>query len=152
MAVRHGTRTKYNAGCRCADCKQAASDYEKARRQAINAKKHSPAKVTQLPTIRAVGAEDPLRGDDPGTQAGRVESGVMAEIDGLSTTASRQGLVEIAIALARVLDSPLAIAQHPSAAHRLSETLDKIRKGADARKSKLASVRQMTTRSTEAAG
>ena len=43
------------------------------------------------------------------------------------------------------------IAQHPSAAHRLSETLDKIRKGSDARTSKLASVRLMTTRSAEAA-
>ena len=68
----------------------------------------------------------------------------MAEIGSLSTTGSRQGLVEIAIALARVLDSPLAIAQHPSAAHRLSETLDKLRKGADSKTGKLAAVRQMT--------
>jgi hypothetical protein len=43
-----------------------------------------------------------------------------------------------------VLDPPLAIAQHPSAAHRLSETLDKIRKGSDTRQGKLASVRSMT--------
>jgi hypothetical protein len=146
MALRHGTRTKYNAGCRCAECKQAASDYERARRQAINAQKHAPAKLTALPGRATTGNATP-----PATvEAGRVESGVMAEIGELSTAASRQGLVEIAIALARVLDSPLAIAQHPSAAHRLSETLDKIRKGADARKSKLASVRQMTSRSTEA--
>jgi hypothetical protein len=145
MAIRHGTRTKYNAGCRCAECKQAASDYEKARRQSINAKKHAPATITALPrTTEIVEVAKP--------DVGRVESGVMAEIGDLSTAASRQGLVEIAIALARVLDSPLAIAQHPSAAHRLSETLDKIRKGADARKSKLASVRQMTTRPAEAAG
>jgi hypothetical protein len=146
MALRHGTRTKYNAGCRCAECKQAASDYERARRQSINAQKHAPAKLTALPARAATGNATP-----PATvEAGRVESGVMAEIGELSTAASRQGLVEIAIALARVLDSPLAIAQHPSAAHRLSETLDKIRKGADARKSKLASVRQMTSRSSEA--
>ena len=54
-------------------------------------------------------------------------------------------------ALARVLDSPLAIAQHPSAAHRLSETLDKIRKGADGRTGRLAAVRQMT-RNSKATG
>jgi len=148
MALRHGTRTKYNAGCRCLECKQAASDYEKARRQAINANRHAPAKLTALPTPRS---SEPA-GDSPAVELGRVESGVMAEVGELSTAANRPGLVQIAIALARVLDSPLAIAQHPSAAHRLSETLDKIRKGSDARKSKLASVRQMTTRPAEAAG
>jgi len=135
MAARHGTRTRYNTGCRCDDCKQAARDYEKARRQAINARKHAPAKLTALPTASAPAADEP----------GRVEAGVLAEIGALSTAATRQGLVEVAIALARVLDSPLAIAQHPSAAHRLSETLDKLRRGADARRSKLATVRSMTS-------
>ena len=144
MASQHGTRTRYNTGCRCDECKQASRDYDKTRRQKMLATKHAPAKVTKLPTattIAAVGDYEP----------GRVESGVLAEIEQLSTTASRQGLVEIAIALARVLDSPLAIAQHPSAAHRLSETLDKLRKGADSRKGRLAAVRSMT-RTTEATG
>ena len=144
MASQHGTRTRYNTGCRCDECKQASRDYDKTRRQRMLATKHAPAKVTKLPTMTAV--PDPVQPD-----AGRVESGVLAEIEQLSTTASRQGLVEIAIALARVLDSPLAIAQHPSAAHRLSETLDKLRKGADSRKGRLASVRSMT-RTREATG
>ena len=86
----------------------------------------------------------PTAAPEQAADQGRVEAGVMAEIGSLSTTGSRQGLVEIAIALARVLDSPLAIAQHPSAAHRLSETLDKLRKGADSKTGKLAAVRQMT--------
>lgn len=137
MAVQHGSRTKYNSGCRCEPCVQANRDYNKARGQAIRAKKHAPAKVTALKSAPA--APDPVL-----PEAGRVEAGVLAEIEQLSTTASRQGLVEIAIALARVLDSPLAIAQHPSAAHRLSETLDKLRKGADSRKGRLATVRSMT--------
>ena len=144
MAVQHGTRTKYNQGCRCDSCVQANRDYNKVRGQALRARKHAPATVTKLPsapTLSTVGDPEP----------GRVESGVLAEIDGLSTAASRQGLVQIAIALARGLDSPLAIAQHPSAAHRLSETLDKIRKGSDSRKGKLATVRSMTRR-TEATG
>ena len=146
MALRHGTRTRYNSGCRCDECKQAARDYDKARRQAINARKHTPATaatVTKLPNGPHLAVAQDY-------EPGRVESGVMAEIGGLSTAASRQGLVEIAVALARVLDSPLAIAQHPSAAHRLSETLDKIRKGSEARKGRLSSVRQMTRPSTEA--
>lgn len=134
MASQHGTRTRYNTGCRCDECKQASRDYDKRRKLAIRSGQHTPGGVTKLPTVAAA----------PESGAGRVEAGVIAELDGLSTTASRQGLVEIALALARVLDSPLAIAQHASAAHRLSETLDKIRKGADARTSKLAAVRQMT--------
>lgn len=133
MAAQHGSRTRYNAGCRCDQCKQAARDYDKARRLARAAAATSPATVTALPSPAPAGPAEP----------GRVESGVLTEIDGLSTAADRPGLVEVAIALARVLDSPLAIAQHPSAAHRLSETLDKIRKGADSRAGKLASVRQM---------
>lgn len=137
MAVKHGTRTRYNSGCRCDECKQASRDYDKARRQKMLAAKHTPPTLTALPT-------GPSVPDSVLPEAGRVEAGVLAEIEQLSTTASRQGLVEIAIALARVLDSPLAIAQHPSAAHRLSETLDKLRKGADSRKGKLAAVRSMT--------
>lgn len=142
MGVEHGSRTSYNAGCRCDSCKQASSDYQKMRRQKMLASKHSPAKVT---TLRAAPTPEV-------SETGGVEAGVMAEIGSLSTTASRQGLVQIALALARVLDSPLAIAQHPSAAHRLSETLDKLRKGADSKTGKLAAVRQMTRRPTEATG
>ena len=142
MASEHGSRTRYNAGCRCDACKLASREYDKSRRQRMLSSKHAPATVTNL---RSAPASEPA-------ELGRVESGVMAEIGSLSTTASRQGLVEIAIALARVLDSPLAIAQHASAAHRLSETLDKLRKGADSKTGKLAAVRQMTRKPAEAAG
>lgn len=144
MASQHGTRTRYNTGCRCDLCKQASRDYDKARRQKMLAQKHARPKVTALPTAKAAAVVADV-------EPGRVEAGVLAEIEGLSTAASRQGLVEIAIALARVLDSPLAIAQHASAAHRLSETLDKLRRGADGRMGRLAAVRQMT-RTTKATG
>jgi hypothetical protein len=142
MPAPHGNRSRYNAGCRCDPCKQSNRDYQKVRGQSIRTAKHAPAALTVVPSP----AKTP---ETPRADVGRVEAGVMAEIDGLSTAASRQGLVEIAIALARVLDSPLAIAQHASAGHRLSETLDKIRKGSDSKKSKLAAVRSMTR---EAAG
>lgn len=141
MAARHGTRTCYNTGCRCDSCVQASRDYDKLRRQKMLASKHGGGSVTNL---HPGGLDD---ADVPG----RVEAGVLAEIGSLSTVANRQGLVEIALALAKVLDSPLAIAQHPSAAHRLSETLDKLRKGADGKTGRLAAVRSMT-RKGEAAG
>lgn len=143
MAAAHGTRTRYNTGCRCDACKQASRDYDKLRRQRMLAGKHGGGTLTALP---GPGPARTASDDEPG----RVEAGVLAEIGSLSTAAARQGLVEIAIALARVLDSPLAIAQHASAAHRLSETLDKLRKGADGRTGRLAAVRMMTRR--EAAG
>ena len=141
MAGQHGSRTKYNSGCRCDDCKKASRDYDKLRRLAKAADVKPSQIVTRLPVATAPGEDS----------TGRVEAGVLAEIGALSTADSRTGLVEIAIALARVLDSPLAIAQHPSAAHRLSETLDKLRKGAETRTGRLAAVRQMT-RTSKATG
>jgi|DEB19_MinimDraft_2_1074335.scaffolds.fasta_scaffold34443_1 hypothetical protein len=144
MAGQHGTRTRYNSGCRCDECKQSSRDYDKRRRLAKAADVKPSQVVTRLPV--GPGPDESAIGS-----AGRVEAGVLAEIGSLSNSDSRLGLVEIAIALARVLDSPLAIAQHPSAAHRLSETLDKIRKGADGRTGRLAAVRQMT-RNSKATG
>lgn len=137
MAVEHGSRTMYNTGCRCDPCVKSSRDYDKVRHQRRLAAKHS-ASVTTLPGPAEIGDSD----------AGAVEAGVMAEIGSLSTVGSRQGLVQIAIALAKVLDSPLAIAQHPSAAHRLSETLDKLRRGADGKTGRLAAVRSMTREAT----
>ena len=134
MAARHGTRTKYNAGCRCDPCVQVNRDYDKARKLAIRTGQHVPGKVTALPTGTIPAPAEP----------GRVEAGVMTQLAKLSTTEDRPGLVEIALAMARVLDNPLAIAQHGSTGKALAEIMDKIGKGADARRSKLASVRQMT--------
>jgi hypothetical protein len=77
-------------------------------------------------------------------ELGSVETRVMAEISQLSTAEGRPGLVAIACAMAKVLDSPLAIAQHGSTGKALAEILEKIRKGSDSRQGKLASVRSMT--------
>jgi len=141
MASQHGSRTRYNTGCRCDSCKLANREYDKSRRQKILASKHAPATVTALPRPAEMQVGE----------VGRVEFGIMAEIAELSTAAGRPGLVAIASAMAKVLDSPLAIAQHGSTGKALAEILDKIRKGSDSRQGKLASVRSMT-RSTKAAG
>ena len=151
MASQHGTRTRYNSGCRCDQCKQASRDYDKARRLAGRRGGADPGAVTDIRATTASPRAVQQSATLPAGQPGRVEAGVLAEIGELSTAANRQGLVEIAVALARVLDSPLAIAQHPSAAHRLSETLDKLRKGADGRSGRLAAVRQMS-RAAKATG
>lgn len=141
MAVGHN-RSRYLQGCRCGKCVKANSDYKKGLRQRSN------GQVVNLPKAPP---PNPAVGDSEPAAAGVVESGVLAEIEKLSTTETRQGLVQVALALARVLDNPVAIGQHPSAAHRLSETLDKLRKGADSRKSRLATVRQLV-KTEQAAG
>lgn len=141
MAAQHGTRTRYNTGCRCDACKQASRDYDKIRRQRMLASKHAPATVTKLPTLTNADEGEP----------GRVEAAVIAEIAGLSTAESRPSLVEAARSMAKVLDSPLNISQHAACVGKLQEVMKELRKGADSRAGKLAAVRQMT-RKTGAAG
>ena len=79
-------------------------------------------------------------------EIGRVEAGVLEEIEGLTTAAKRPGQVQGTLAMARLLDSPLNTAQHPQAMARLQAALDKLRKGADSRKSWLADVKKLTPR------
>jgi hypothetical protein len=72
-----------------------------------------------------------------------VEAAVLAEVERLSTAATRQGLVAAALAMGRLLDSPLNTAQHPQAVARLQAVLAELRIGADSRKGWLAAVREM---------
>jgi hypothetical protein len=46
--------------------------------------------------------------------------------------------------MARILDNPLALAQQPSAAAKLTGILEELRKGSARKKGRLASVQQMT--------
>ena len=64
---------------------------------------------------------------------------------GLAQAKERPGLVQTALALARIMDSQRAMSQQPAAAAKLADILDRLRKGADARGSRLAAVRQMTS-------
>ena len=101
MAAKHGTRSRYLAGCRCDDCKDAQGIYQqKYRERRGNG-------TTRLQPIDVV----PL----PETDRGPVESGVMAEISGLAAEA-RPGLAQAALALARILDNRTAVNQQPAAA------------------------------------
>jgi hypothetical protein len=121
MAANHGTRRRCNEGCRCEACAAANNAYQQEYRQ----RRVSPP-VTP-----------------PVSDAGPVESGVMAEIDGLAAQA-RPGLAQVALAVARVLDNPRAVNQH-AAAKVLSVLLDKLRSvSARGRRGGLAVVRTMT--------
>ncbi len=145
-AIVHGTRSCYVGGCRRPECREAESAYQRARRRRR-------APLASVPALPAAPAEPVERGPVvPVAEPGRVEAGVLAEIDGLTTAHNRPGLVQGALAMARLLDSPLNTAQHPQAMGRLEAVLDKLRKGADSRKSWLAEVRKMTPPATGAAG
>lgn len=137
MATQHGTRACYVGGCRRVECREAESAYQRDRRR------HK-RPLTSVPTLST--PEAPVEPPEPG----RVELGVIAEIGGLTTAHKRPGLVEGALAMARLLDTPLNSAQHPQAMARLQAALDQLRKGADSRKSWLADVRQMTPKANQA--
>jgi hypothetical protein len=68
-----------------------------------------------------------------GRYGGSVESGVAAETDGLAAQA-RPGLAQVALALARIMDNPRAVATQPAAARQLVAILGTfVKAGAAAR-------------------
>jgi hypothetical protein len=136
MTATHGTQRRYVEGCRCGDCKEAhrvsARDYRERRASGQT----RPASVVAIPSAVVSEPSGP----------GPVESGVVSEIVGLAQAEARPGLAQAALALARIMDNPRAVNQQPAAAAKLADILDRLRKGADARRSRLASVRQMTAK------
>lgn len=149
---RHG-RARYRHGCRCEQCKQAESDYQRARRQRKNEEVGDFAAPTPR-GLRVLRSSDNtvLTSDDGKTSqpdelevpANSVVEAVSAEIEALGGT-PRPGLAATALALARILDNPKAVSTQPAAAAKLSDLLAQLHKGADGRKSKLAAVRAMTS-------
>lgn len=127
----HGTRQRYGAGCRCADCKEAQRLYQRRYlERKANGETRPQMPVTQLP--------------EPKSASGAVEAAVEAELAGLTMAETRPALAATVLALARVLDNPRATSPHPAAAAKLVDILELLRKGSDQRKSRLASVKEMT--------
>jgi hypothetical protein len=133
MAEAHNRR-RYNQGCRCDVCRKAQADYAKQRRQNKTGEK--------LGVVPSVQVQAPV-GEAPSFD-GEVLAAVDKELDQLTSTESRPGLAATARALARLLDNPLAMAQHPSAAGKLMEILAELGKTGRNRKGKLAAVIEMT--------
>jgi hypothetical protein len=120
MAMTHG-RGGYVCGCRCDQCKQAESDYQRARR------------CRQREQV----------GDPAPSEPGPVEAAIETEIADL--TDARPGLAAIARAMARLLDNPKAVSCQPAAAKVLAAMLDKLRTaGAQGRRGRLSLVKSMT--------
>lgn len=143
MAKEHGTRGRYNDGCRCSSCKQANSDYYRDRRTGKSTKiaKASTRKLAAVPDVytpRTPASAAPTVAPDS------VEAAVREQLSRLSTVESRGGEVAAAIALARLLDNPDKASQHPAAARQLREYIEALRKGSDKKAGKLASVRRMS--------
>jgi hypothetical protein len=143
----HGTRQAYSKGCRCAECKAAQAGYMrgyKARKAGADIPTRKPgrprkdATVTALPTALATA---PL-------VAGEHERAVLEELATLTSAETRKAAATAAVAMARLLDNPLALAQQPQAAARLTTIMEDLRKGASRRKGRLASVQSMTREAT----
>ncbi|MBF4194656.1 hypothetical protein [Mycolicibacterium phlei] len=137
----HGTRSRYVQGCTdgpdgraCEACRKANNDYLKARRQKKNAEKYGGKVAVLKPQAPAV----------PEPEIGPNEAATLEELAKLPNADARPGLRQVALTLARLLDSPLAIAQHPQAAGRYTEIMRELRKGAE-KKGRLAAVRQMAS-------
>jgi len=133
MAAKHGTRHRYVDGCRCGDCRAANRVYAADLR-----KRHADGG----PIAHAVVSLRPVV--EPASGPGRVEAAIRLETEGLALAAVRPALVETAISLARILDNPRAVSHQPAAAGKLADILDRLHKGAVARRGGLKVVRAMT--------
>jgi hypothetical protein len=129
MAAKHGTRHRYNDGCRCEDCKGAQAAYQRVYRE------------RQRNGLVGVPNATPDLDGSPGP----VELAVEAELAGLVSAEARPALAQIAICMGRLLDSPAATPK-PQAAKVLVTALDMLRKGfAQGRRGSLAVVRAMSS-------
>src|SRR6185437_1651605 len=77
-------RTRYKAGCRCDRCRKAQSDYRKDLR--LRSKARVPAGTRS--TLKAATT---LPSSSKPSKPGRVESAVLAELEGLTTAAKPGG-------------------------------------------------------------
>ncbi len=136
----HGTRSMYVGGCRCPECRLAESNFQKGRRRR-GIKPGMPLASAPHPEI-AVAARAPVAPIPAGP--GRVEAAVDAEIAMLSTASKRPGLVAGALAMARILDNPLATPQHAPAMRRMQDALAELRIGADVHRGWLGDVRELS--------
>lgn len=73
----------------------------------------------------------------------RHQAAVRKQLDALDTAQDRPGLAAVALVLARDLDNPAAVPQHPALAHRLTGVLDLLAAGSR-RPGRLSLIRSMT--------
>jgi hypothetical protein len=144
----HGTRQSYADGCRCAGCKAAQSEYRRAHKaRAAGATVTSIGAPGRRP--KGVAGPAPLVVAEAPSDGSAVQA-VLEELATLTSAETRKGAAQAALAMARILDNPLALAQQPQAAARLTAILEDLRKGSARRKGRLASVQAMTSKASGA--
>lgn len=150
MAVQHGKRTTYVRGCRCDPCKEANRLYQIDLK---NRKRTGGNVVTPLRSLAAVPDDPPPPPQSSGEpeEMGRVEKKVDEEIKSLSSGVKHPGLVESALAMARILDNDALFTTHPSAQRQLMVALEKLHSASTRRKGNLATVAQMSNRGDQSA-
>ena len=151
----HGTRQRYAEDkCRCAPCKAAMSQYMreyKARRAGADI----PVPTRGRPRKAAVAVDGSAAGSatvtalpgaatTPVARTGPAEAAVLEELSSLTSAETRKGAAQAALAMARILDNPLALSQQPAAAAKLTAILEDLRKGSARKRGRLASVQAMT--------
>lgn len=163
----HGTRQSYADGCRCPACKTAQSIYRRENK-ARKAGADIPAPRVGRPPRSAVTVADGVAAALdatvtalPGVSSDRVsqprvvgpaEQAVLDELSSLTSAETRKGAVQAALAMARILDNPVALAQQKGAADSMVRILEDLRKGSARRKGRLASVQAMTKSSAAETG
>jgi len=140
----HGTRQCYSQGCRLPECKAAQAEYVrgyKARKAGAVVDIRRPGRPRKGEASPApIAAPEMPAGGGPNEQA------VRAELANLSSASVRLASAAAAVSMAKILDSPLALAQQPAAATRLEAIMSGLRQGSQKRKGRLASVQAMTTK------
>lgn len=135
----HGSRVKYNQGCRCDPCKSANRDYNRELRNRKAAAglpdADGLASVSKLPGA----AQQPVT-DGPG----RVEAQVLLELGMMNSPAKHPGLAESALAMARILDNHNMLTTHPAAQRALRGTLADLHDKSASRVGRLAKVASMS--------
>lgn len=134
-------RSRYQAGCRCDDCKAAQSRYRADLNARRAAGKLGPKPGAPTPRKRQTTTDDtaPAPTSMPG---GSVTAAVNMELEAYVGTEKRPALAAMALVLARVLDTKSALAQHATATVKLKDLLDEIAKYGVKKTNKLGAMRE----------
>ena len=138
-----GSRQSYADGCRCFECKSAQAAYRRER-QASNAGVDVPARRVGRPPKDSAASVTVLPGSLSSGCPGAVEQATLDELAGLTSAETHKAIAAGALVMARILDNPLALAQQSQALARLEAVMERLRKGSQKRKGRLASVQAMT--------
>ena len=141
MADAHN-RTRYTKGCHCDVCTRANTEYNQKRR-AARREAAAAGNVTPKPTA-IKGGSKPRSTPAETTQIPYKESvtaAVKAELETYVGAETRPALAAMALALARVLDTPSALPQHAAAVGKLEGLLTTIAKHGVKQESTLSKMR-----------